>query len=104
MLDFRKQLLAYASTVTNLNQNRLLSDKVPIIKKFQSLSSYTKCDKNQERAMSDSWSIASFLANESRESESPIKSPYHYNSDDKSAIVEMKRSLIGSAKSWLESE
>lgn len=102
--SFKKKMLSYASTVKELNKNRLLSEKTPIIKTFKSLSGLTKCDKAQERAMIDSWDIVSNIANESRENGHRIEGGYTNNYNDKYAIVKMNRRLIDSAKSWLENE
>lgn len=104
MQEFRQQLLAYASIVKELNQNRLLSERIPIIRKFKRLSSYTKCDKSQARAFLDSWNIVSNLSNELRETGSLVEGVYSRSQFDKSAVVKLNRSLIESGKNWLESE
>ncbi|KAG2230498.1 hypothetical protein INT48_009873 [Thamnidium elegans] len=99
--SFKKQMISFSTVINELNKSRLLSEKIPIIKKFKSLAQFTACDKTQERSMLDSWDIASSLTNESRENQPQFNTSLYGGAD---AIVKKNRCLIESSKGWLENE
>lgn len=87
----KEQLSGLSKVVKDLNKNRLLSAKMPIIHEFKSLSKFTQCDKAQERSMLDSWDIASCLTKESVGNSFLVTDP-----------VKRRIELIQSSKTWLE--
>ncbi|KAI9346684.1 nucleoporin interacting component Nup93/Nic96 [Pilaira anomala] len=87
----KEQLTGLSKVVKDVNKNRLLSAKIPIIKEFKSLSESTQCDKAQERSMLDSWDIASCLTKESIGNTFLVTDPVKRNIE-----------LIKSSKTWLE--
>ncbi|KAI9481514.1 MAG: Nup93/Nic96-domain-containing protein [Benjaminiella poitrasii] len=100
----KKKALAYASVVKDINLNRLLLNKIPVINKFKALSDLSDCTNTQRATMLEAWDIASYLTNEKRETGEYIQGVYTRQHYDKTMVIQMNRRLIHASKTWLEKQ
>lgn len=87
-------MISYAKTIQELNHNRLISEKIPLINKLKSVSLLTQCDKAQERSRAESWDVITKIANESKSNGHRVGAAFASDSCN----------WISSSKSWLENE
>jgi hypothetical protein len=96
----KKQIQSYADIVKGLNDNRLLYNKIPIIKQFKTLSSTIEYTKSQRESVNEAWDIASHFTNNIDRTGGTYLDQNFDNTD----IVRLNNRLINASKSWLEKQ